>query len=309
MSSVLTPLRRRVPTTPAHKIEPRFGEVMCPSSSGFHPVAYTEWGDPDAARVAICVHGLTRQGRDFDPLAVALAQRGYRVICPDLAGRGRSGWLGNPSDYGLPQYASDMIMVLARSGATEIDWIGTSLGGLTGIHFAAMPQAPIRRMVINDVGPFLPGDVLGRFGTYLNRMPKSFANFHAAEAYFREILAPYGRLGDAEWFHLTKHSIARDPDGRFRLLIDPGIGRPFQSMLFFSVSMWRQWDMIECPVLVLRGEHSDLLTREIAQSMTERGPRAKLVEFPECGHAPALMDHRQIGTIVHWLTREDVTTG
>jgi pimeloyl-ACP methyl ester carboxylesterase len=309
MSSVLTIPRRRAATKLANVIEPRFGQVMCPSSAGFHPIAYTEWGDPDASRVAICVHGLTRQGRDFDPLAVALVQRGYRVVCPDLAGRGRSGWLGNPADYGLPQYASDMIMVIARTGAAEIDWVGTSLGGLTGIHFAAMSQAPIRRLVINDVGPFLPGEVLARFGIYLNRMPKSFANFHAAEAYFREVLAPYGRLGDAEWFHLTKHSIARDPDGRFRLLIDPEIGRPFRSMMFFNVSMWQQWDSIACPVMVLRGEYSDLLTPDVAQAMTQRGPRAKLVEFQECGHAPALMDHRQIGTVVHWLTQDDVTPG
>ena len=133
-------------------------------------------------------------------------------------------------------------------------------------------------------------------------MPKSFAHFHAAEAYFREILAPFGRLGDAEWFHLTKHSIARTPEGRFRLLVDPGIGNVFRPVMFYNVSMWRQWESIGCPVLVIRGEHSDLLTRDVARSMTQRGPRAKLVEFPECGHAPALMDHRQIGTVVHWLS-------
>lgn len=302
MSDVLAPPRRRAPTVRAASIEPRFGQVMCPSSAGFHAMSYTEWGDPDAERVAICVHGLTRQGRDFDPLAVGLVQRGYRVLCPDLAGRGLSEWLADPADYTLPQYASDIIMLLARCGAAQVDWIGTSLGGLLGMHLAAMEGSPIRRMVINDVGPFLPGDVLARFGAYLNHMPKSFANFHAAEAYFREILAPYGRLGDAEWFHMTKYSIARNEDGRFRLLIDPELGRPFRSMLSFSVSMWRQWDAMTCPVLVLRGEHSDLLTRDVAYAMTQRGPRAKVVEFPDVGHAPALMDHRQVGTIGHWLT-------
>lgn len=309
MSTLLTTARQRNAQAKPAPIEPRVGQVLCPSRSGFHKIAYTEWGDPGAARVAICVHGLTRQGRDFDPLAVALVQRGYRVICPDLAGRGQSGWLGDPADYGLPQYASDMITVLARSGATEVDWIGTSLGGLTGMHVAAMQGAPIRRMVINDVGPFLPASALMRFGIYLNKLPKSFANFHAAEAYFREILAPYGPLGDGEWYHLTKHSITRDANGRFRLLLDPQVGRPFQTMLYFNVSMWRQWDVIRCPVLLLRGEHSDLLSREQAESMTQRGPRAKLVEFPACGHAPALMDHRQIGTVVHWLTREEAVAG
>lgn len=309
MSSSLTKPQSLSEPELVNGIEPRFGQVTCQSSSGFHHVAYTEWGDPDAARVALCVHGLTRQGRDFDALAVALAQCGYRVICPDLAGRGRSGWLGNPSDYGLTQYASDMIAMLARSGAAEIDWIGTSLGGLIGIHLAALANAPIRRMVINDVGPFLPWHALSRLGSYVQRMPKSFANFYAAEAYFREVLAPFGRLGDTEWYHLTRHSIARNPDGRFRLLIDPGIGRAFQSAFFVNVSMWRQWGAIRSPVLVLRGEHSDLLPRDLARSMTQQGPRAKLVEFPECGHAPALMDHRQIGTVVNWLTQAELAEG
>lgn len=301
---------RAEPIPPSDELEhadlttPRFRHVACSSTSGFHTIAYTEWGDPDAARVAMCVHGLTRQGRDFDPLALALTQYGYRVICPDLVGRGRSGWLSNPENYVLPQYASDMVSVLARSGAEEVDWIGTSLGGLVGIHLAALENAPIRRMVLNDVGPFLPWETLARLGSYVQKMPKSFANFYAAEAYFREVLAPYGRLGDTEWFHLTKHSIYRDPSGRYRLLIDPSIGQAFRPMMFYNVSMWRQWDTIRCPVLSLRGEYSDLLTRDIAQSMSRRGPRARVVEIPECGHAPALMDHRQIGTIVNWLTRE-----
>jgi pimeloyl-ACP methyl ester carboxylesterase len=286
-------------------IEPRFGEVLCGSRSGLHKVAYVEWGDPAAERVALCVHGLTRQGRDFDPLAVALVQRGYRVVCPDLVGRGRSGWLGDPQDYGLPQYVSDMITVLARIGAAQVDWIGTSLGGLTGISTAAMDLAPIRRMVINDVGPFLPWQALGRIATYVRKMPKSLPNWHAAEAYFREVLAPYGNLGDAEWLHLTKYSLSHDPDGRYRLLVDPAISNAMRPMMFYNVSMWQQWDAIRCPVLVLRGEHSDLLSRETAHEMTMRGPRAKLVEFAACGHAPALMDYRQVGTVVHWLMQPD----
>jgi pimeloyl-ACP methyl ester carboxylesterase len=286
-------------------IEPAFGQVLYHSRSSLHPIAYTEWGGPDATRVALCVHGLTRQGRDFDPLAVALVQRGYRVICPDLAGRGQSGWLADPEDYGVPQYVSDMVTMLACSGATEIDWIGTSLGGLTGMHLASLAQAPIRRMVVNDIGPFLPWQALKRIGAYLTKLPKSLPNWHAAEAYFRKVLAPYGSLGDAEWLHMTKHSIVRDPDGRYRLLADPAISHAFRPVMFYNVSLWQQWDAIRCPVLVLRGEHSDLLSRDVAEAMTRRGPRTKLVEFPDCDHARALMDHRQISTVIHWLTRED----
>jgi len=305
MSSTVRVLPPRVRVSSrTEEIKPREGRVLCMSRSGFHHIAYTEWGDRDAERVALCVHGLTRQGRDFDPLAVALAQRGYRVICPDLAGRGRSGWLGNSEDYGTAQYAADMVTLLARLDVENVDWIGTSLGGLTGIHVASHQNAPIRRMVINDIGPYLPWQALHRLSAYLNSMPKSFANFHAAEAYFREILAPFGRLGDTEWYHLTKYSIQRHEDGRFRMLIDPGISRGFRPVMYYSVSLWNQWDTIKCPVLLLRGAHSDLLPVDVAEGMTKRGPRAKMVEFPDCGHAPALMDHRQIGTVISYLTRD-----
>lgn len=303
MSTLLSKARAPIVVKRNSPDLPRLREVISHSSGGFHKIAYTEWGDPAAEKVAICVHGLTRQGRDFDPLALRLTQFGYRVLCPDLPGRGRSDWLADHEGYALPQYAHDMISVIVRSGATSVDWIGTSLGGLTGIHVAAMRNSPIRRMVINDIGPFLPWQALSRLGSYLKTMPKSFANFHAAEAYFREILAPFGRLGDAEWYHLTKYSIARTPEGRFRLLVDPAIGHAFRPVMFYNVSLWREWEAITCPVLALRGEHSDLLSADVAHSMTMRGPRAKLVEFPECGHAPALMDHKQIGTIVKWLVQ------
>ena len=297
-------LESRSQPMPGNAAAPRFGAVMSLSKSGNHRLAYTEWGDPGAARTAICVHGLTRQGRDFDPLALALAGQGYRVLCPDLPGRGRSDWLLDPSDYDLQQYVADMVMLLARAGAAKVDWIGTSLGGLIGFQMASMRRSPIRRMVINDVGPLLPAQALLRFGKYLSSMPESFADLPAAEAYFREILAPYGALSDREWVHLTTHSVSRRDDGRYRLLVDPGIGHVFRNVMYVSVSMWRQWDAVCCPVLILRGAESDLLTPEIAREMGRRGPPSTLVEIPGVGHAPTLMEPSQIDTIVHWLTRD-----
>ncbi len=289
---------------------PRFGEVASFSTTGYHRIRYAEWGAPDAGRVAVCVHGLTRQGRDFDPLAVALAQRGYRVLCPDLAGRGRSDWLRDPGDYDLPQYVRDMVVLLGRvgaekAGAEKVDWVGSSLGGLIGMEMASRPGNMIRRLVINDVGPFLPSEALSRLGRYVWSMPKSFANFYAAEAYFREILAPYGALGDSEWIHLTRHSILRGEDGRFRLLIDPGVGGAIRPAMAYSVSMWRQWDAIGCPVLILRGAYSDMLPADLARQMMARGPRSRLIEFPDCGHAPALLTLRQVAPVVHWLLRDE----
>lgn len=283
---------------------PRHGSVLSISTSGFHRIAYTEWGDPKSDRVAMCVHGLTRQGRDFDPLAIALARHGYRVVCPDLAGRGRSDWLVDPEHYALPQYALDMTTVLARLDVPRVDWIGTSLGGLVGMTLAGQAKAPIRKMVINDIGPYLPWAALHRIGSYLRQAPQSFPDYQSAERYFREVLAPFGKLGDSDWRLLTEHSVAPDPSGRFRMLYDPGIARVFRPVLFYNLSLWRYWDAIECPVLLIRGAESDLLPRDTALMMAHRGPRPELVEIPGCGHAPPLLDEAQISLITNWLNRD-----
>src|SRR5919199_6781763 len=193
----------------------RTGEVLSISKRRFHRIAYTEWGDPASQRVALCVHGLTRQGRDFDFLAARLVTQGYYVVCPDLVGRGRSGWLADPEDYALPQYAVDMTMLIARLGAEEVDWIGTSLGGLVGMVLAGMPESPIRRLVINDIGPYLPWAALRRIGDNVLAAPRAFDDLETAEAYFRDVHAPFGALSDKDWRHLTEHSLLPGEEGRY----------------------------------------------------------------------------------------------
>lgn len=289
------------PSTGSQTGPPRRSDVLSISRRGFHRIAYTDWGDENSRRVVVCVHGLTRQGRDFDPLARALARNGYRVVCPNLVGRGRSGWLQDPEEYALPQYAMDLTVLRARLDAKEIDWIGTSLGGLVGMVLAGQEGTPVRKLVINDIGPFLPWSALHRIGTYLRRSPPDFASLDAAEIYFRAVLAPFGQLGDAGWRHLTEHSIERLADGRYRMLCDPGIACAFRSGLIYNLALWRYWDAIGCPTLVLRGASSDLLLPETAAEMARRGPRARVVEIAGCGHAPALLDAEQIGIVTQWL--------
>ena len=287
------------------------------SRLSFHRIAYTEWGPEDARRVVVCVHGLSRQGRDFDRLAAFLAQHDYRIICPDLPGRGRSDWLKDPDEYGLPQYCVDMTVLLASLHAESVDWIGTSLGGLIGMVMAALPGSPIRRLVVNDIGPFLPWSALYRIGTYLRQMPTEFPDFAAANAYYREILSTFGELGDDDWRHLIEHSIERTDNGRYRMLCDPGIARAFRPGLLYNLNLWKYWDAIQCPTLLLRGEHSDLLPRDTAQQLTMRGPLATLVEIPGCGHAPPLLTQEQIDIIAdglggvdsRWRWRSRVDTG
>lgn len=281
----------------------RQGWVLSVSRRGFHRIAYTDWGPEDSRRVVVCLHGLTRQGRDFDPLARTLADRGYRVVCPDLVGRGRSDWLRDPEEYALPQYAMDMTVLIARLGVEQVDWIGTSLGGLTGMVLAGQANSPVRRLVINDIGPYLPWAALYRIGSYLRDAPRRFDSIEQAEAHLRVVLAPFGDLNDAEWRHLTEHGLDVEPDGRCRVLCDPGIARAFRAGLFYNLSLWTYWDAIRCPTLVLRGETSDLLLPATASEMTRRGPRAELVEIPGCGHAPALLDPAQIAVVADWLAR------
>ena len=290
-----------VSTVFSDRLLPRHHSVMSLSRQGYHGVAYTEWGDPACGNVVLCVHGLTRQGRDFDPLAIALAKRGYRVLCPDLVGRGRSDWLRDPEDYALPQYATDMSMVIARAGVQNLVWVGTSLGALVGMTVASQSNTPVRKMVVNDIGPFVSHHALHRLGQYLRTMPARFPSYEAAAAYFRTVLAPFGDLDDTGWRHLSEHSIAAEADGSFRLLCDPGIARAFRPALFYNVSMWRHWDAIEAPVLLIRGSESDLLSASTAETMRKRGPRPDYVEIPGVGHAPALLDEDQIDIIVNWI--------
>jgi pimeloyl-ACP methyl ester carboxylesterase len=207
----------------------REGVVLGLSPAGFHRLAYTDWGPLDDDRPIVCVHGLTRQGRDFDHLAERLVAAGRRVICPDLPGRGRSGWIGNPDHYALPQYCADMNALIARLGVCEIDWVGTSLGGLIGMIMARFSGSLVRKLVINDIGPFVSSSGLQRIGQYIGNMPSLFVAIEDAEQYFRTVLAPYGKLADEHWRHLTEHSVRWDDARRgYVLLCDPTIAKGFR---------------------------------------------------------------------------------
>jgi pimeloyl-ACP methyl ester carboxylesterase len=247
---------------------------------------------------------LTRNNRDFDVLARVLA-RHYRVICPDVVGRGASDRLADAAQYGYPQYCADMAALIAHLGVPAIDWLGTSMGGLIGMLLAARAKAPIRRLVLNDVGPFIPGAALARLGTYVGKDPR-FADEGEAEAYFRRVMAPFGALTDAQWRHVVAHGIEPDGEGRWRLRYDPAIGEPFRLGVFQDVDLWSLWDMIRCPTFVMRGAESDLLLSETVEEMMRRGPRASVREIAGVGHAPALMDETQIAVVTDWLLSEGI---
>ena len=283
----------------------RVASISGLSLTGYHQIAYTDWGPQGAAVPVMCVHGLTRQGRDFDFLAQRLAAEGRRVMCPDLVGRGRSGRLRNPDEYALPQYCADMNALFAKTGAQQVDWVGTSLGGLIGIVLAGLPGNPIRRLVINDIGPYLPWSGLSRLGAYVARMPATFRSFEEADAFFREVLAPFGALTDEQWAHLTRHSIAWDAQQeRFAMLCDGGIVRAFRNPWHYSIDLWKYWKAIRVPILVLRGVESDLVPADLADRMERLNPLASVRTFPDCGHAPPLLAPDQIEPVADFLYAE-----
>lgn len=275
--------------------------VQCIGVNGLHRMSYVEWGDPDNPRVLVCVHGLTRNARDFDFLAQALADD-YRVVCPDVVGRGDSDWLRVKMDYAVPLYVSDMVTLLARIGVDSVDWVGTSMGGLIGMALAALPDTPIRKLVLNDVGPLISGKALWRIGEYVGRAPE-FASLAEAEAYLRQVSASFGPLTDAQWHHLTMHSVRRSGE-KFRMVYDPGIGDAFRlapSLAVSDVAVWPTYDLVRCPTLVIRGAESDLLSSDTVMEMTQRGPRAQAITISGVGHAPMLMDDEQIGVVKRFL--------
>ena len=285
-------------TIPTHKT------VQCISPAGLHKMAYQEWGDPHNPNVLLCIHGVTRVSDDFDQLARALCDT-YRVVCPDVVGRGRSDWLRDPQYYVVPQYLSDMVTLLARLNAETVDLVGTSMGGLIGMALASLPENPVRKLVLNDVGPKLDLEAMARIGEYIGADMR-FNTFDEAAAYIRAISASFGEHTDAEWHKLAADVLRQDQDGKWIRHYDLKLSVPFtmttgEAFKASEALLWAAYSAIKCPTLLLRGAHSDLLSPEVAQIMTQTGPKAKLVELPGAGHAPTLLHIDQIEVVSDFL--------
>jgi pimeloyl-ACP methyl ester carboxylesterase len=291
---------------------PRFEEVKALGPHGLVRVAYVEWGPRESEQVVVCVHGLTRNSRDFDFLARRLAGRGMRVMAVDLPGRGRSDWVIPASDYATPLYLAATTAIIARSGVAEVDWIGTSLGGHVGMELAAHDKAPIRRLILNDFGARISGVALQRIGTYL-RIKRHFESIEAMETHLRTIHEPFGKLTDVQWRHLAEHSAVKSEEGDYRQHYDPAISRAFSWPLMVDIALWHEWEKVACPTLILHGEDSDLLHASTVREMCKRGRAAKeglvrSVEVRGVGHAPPLMSDSQISVVEDFLTASPKAT-
>lgn len=281
-------------------------------------MAYWEWNDTgDAAHphVIVCVHGLSRQGRDFDTLARVLA-RHARVVCPDVVGRGRSDWLADPAGYQMPVYLGDMLAMLAQLHAQSpietLDWVGTSMGGLIGIALCGQPglplPAPVRRLVLNDVGPRIEWQALQRIGQYLGE-PAHFETVQQAADALWAVSGSFGPHTPSQWLELSRPMVRAVPQGGLVLHYDPAIAVPYRAVtqdaaLAAEQQLWQLYDQITARVLLLRGAQSDLLLQTTAQEMTQRGPRAQLVEFAGVGHAPTLVQSDQVTVVAQFLRQQ-----
>ena len=297
--------------------EPELHFVPCPDAHGGHRMAYWQWGDPLAAHVVVCVHGLSRQGRDFDVLARALCARAtapIRVVCPDVVGRGKSDWLKDPMGYQIPNYAGDMLALLAQLKPTTLDWVGTSMGGLIGMVLCGQPglplPVPVRRLVLNDVGPAIRWEFIVRLGTYLGQTGR-FASLEQAAAAMLAISTTFGPHTPEQWLELSRHMVKpiAGGGGALTLHYDPAIAIPTRSLTPESVAqgeaaVWQLYDNIKAQTLLTRGADSDLLSKETANAMTQRGPKARLVEFAGIGHAPTLIAADQLDCVTDFLLHQ-----
>lgn len=284
-------------------VVPRSGETRYVLNGAYYRMAHTAWGDP-AAPTVVCVHGLTRTGRDFDALALALARR-FHVVCPDLPGRGGSDWLPDAALYEPASYVQALSHLLAQLGGSVM-WLGTSLGGICGMMVASSVGNPIRRLVLNDVGPTIPAAALRRIREYMRVQPQ-FETLWALEQHLRRIHAPFGRLSDAQWAHLAETSARQLPNGRWALHYDPGIARPIRKQVPITVELWPWWERIRVPVLAVRGAESDLLLDTTLRRMAQSG--AETLVVPGAGHAPALVDAPSIERVMEFLSAPEGVPG
>ena len=288
--------------------EPRLHHVTCANPKGLHRMAYWEWGAQDNPRVVVCAHGLSRQGRDFDTLARALSAD-FRVICPDVVGRGRSDWLPDPMLYAVPTYVADMVALLARLNVEQVSWIGTSMGGLIGLSLASLHAqgqvSPISRLVLNDVGPVIEFASLQRIGTYLGA-PMRFPSVEAGAEFLWSISQSFGPHTPEQWLALSRPQFKPAPEGGWMFQYDPAIAVPFRAFTpeiaaFSEAMLWKAYDSVTVPTLLVRGQDSDLLSADTARAMGQRGPQAPCVEFAGVGHAPTLIADDQVACVREFL--------
>lgn len=278
----------------------RTDSVLCLNPQGVHRMVYHEWGSADNSRVLLCVHGLARNSRDFDDLAKALS-RDYRVVCPDIVGRGHSDWLPNGGGYEISQYLQDLMVLIGRLNVEQVDWVGTSMGGILGMALASMANSPVRALVLNDIGAFIPSRSLKRIAGYLGDY--RFESLTEVEQFMRRNYLALRNLEDHQWRHLARHGSRARADGTLALHYDPAISAATAAAADEDIDLWPIWRSIRCPQALLWGDRSDVLDAATVAQMQQENPELEVLQLSGIEHAPSLMEPEHIQWVQDWLRR------
>lgn len=276
-------------------------KIMGIDSQAFHNMVYYEWGDPNNPKVLLCIHGLFRNARDFDTLAETLSSH-YRVICPDMIGRGLSDKVTNPKDYNILTYLSDIAILLAHLGITQIDYLGTSMGGIIGMVMAAMHHSPIKKLVLNDIGPFVDAKALQEIVTYGTEGSKrSFETLGEVEVYLKKTYSSFAQLSPEQWNHLAECGVWQNSNKQYELAYDPKIIENVRLAIQNNIPQWALWSSIQCPILVLHAALSNVLSEDTVLKMQQLQPTLKTIKIPNIGHPVSLMKKEEIDWVEEWL--------
>ena len=273
--------------------------VTLPDPAGTHQMVYYEWGNPQNPRVLVCLHGLTRNSRDFDFLAAAL-HNDYRILAPDLIGRGKSDWLKDPELYTIHQYVADMMGWMHQLGLKEVDWLGVSLGGIIGMLIAGLPHSPVQHLALVDIGPIVKRTSVVHLSSEVAENPV-FKSLGELKDFLKKTYATTGTMESYHWDHLLAYDHITLPDGTFARAYDPELFRSFVPMQHEDIVFWPVFEALHLPMFVLHGEKSVVLTPDICAEMKRLQPSITFVDLPGITHAPSMMDEKHIGLVKQWL--------
>ncbi len=284
------------------EVLPHIKTVLSSNNNGFHKVSYRHWQNKSNDNNLFCLHGVTRNSRDFDYLGRSLVDE-YSVFCPDFAGRGESDGVASLGDLQISNYAIDVAMIMGKNECQSIDLLGTSMGGIVSMVMAGRRNSPIRKLILNDVGPYIPKEIFAAVAMHERIKPLGYSSLGEAVEFHKEYCSGFGPMSDEQWCDFTLCGMKRNVDGMYVYDYNDQV---HQKVLNDSpkqdIDLWSVWDKISCPVLVLRGAESYALSKDVAEQMRQRGPKAEVIEFEGTGHAPHLMSDEHVDIIRNWLS-------
>ncbi len=267
-----------------------------------HKLAYLDYGDVNNPNVLICAHGLTRNAYDFEKIARVM-QNNFRVIAIDYPGRGDSDYFTDKKSYNYYVYLKDTLLLLKKLKIKNPFWLGTSMGGIIGMAIGCFYPRILRGLILNDIGPSMPLSTVKKIGKYASLEPK-FIDLELAKQHLKMIYKESGIKEEEDWNFLTKNSFKINSSNQYQMNYDPTIvsGMEIDKAKSKDVDMWKIWRKIKCPILVIHGAKSNILSVETVEKM-QQSKQIDIYVVDYAGHAPALTNADQIDPIKNWLNK------